>query len=139
MRSWSEIPFVLVSFYFNLLSIFDRDFTSWSLEWLFFHFSNSDLIFPILFGLYFPFLFGLMYFPFFFGLLFSLRTFIQSRSHFGFLPKFFIHFENQKNSYTISRMSLQGQPIGFDTQYLALADTGSFDWIWYILKTWEAN
>ena len=77
-------------------------------------FTFSNFFFPFLFGLLFPFslfslnfyfpfslwtfvsLFSLdFYFPFLFGLLFpfSLWTFIQSRSHFGFLPNFFVRFQ----------------------------------------------
>ena len=60
-----------------------------------FTFSNFylDFYFPFFLGLLFS-LFSLdFYFPFFLGLLFSLWTFIQSRSHFGFLPNFWFEPE----------------------------------------------
>ena len=101
-------------FFFSLIYFFQFLFG------LLFPFFLRTFIFPFLFGLLFPFflgtfifsldfyfLFGLLfslfsldfYFPFIFGLLFSLWTFIQSRSHFGFLPNFFSY----KVRYSIFR------------------------------------
>ena len=62
--------------------------------WTFISLFSLDFYFPFFFGLLFS-LFSLdFYFPFLFGLLFPffLWTFIQSRSHFGFLPNFFQRF-----------------------------------------------
>jgi hypothetical protein len=65
--------------------------------WTFISLFSLDFYFLFLFGLlfslfsldfYFPFLIGLL-FPFYFSFPFFLWTFIQSQSHFGFLPNFF--------------------------------------------------
>ena len=108
--NWLMQKFSNISGYWRIFNNFRfyRDFTLWS-EWLFFHYVHllfpffKKLFFPFslstsflfLFGLLFPFSFLDFYFPFLslfyldICLLFSFWTFIQSRSHFGFLPNFF--------------------------------------------------
>ena len=77
---------------------FDRDFTLVILRFLFLFYVTSTFFLTFL-DFYFHFfetfisVFSLDFVsPFFLGLLFSLWTFIQSRSHFVFLPNFFVNF-----------------------------------------------
>ena len=113
--NWLMQKFSNISGYWRIFNNFRfyRDFTLWS-EWLFFHYVHllfpffKKLLFPFSLSTYFLFLFGLLFpfsfldfyfpvpyhfsFPYFsldIFLLFSFWTFIQSRSHFGFLPNFF--------------------------------------------------
>ena len=76
-------------YFFHILFGLLFSFFIWSFISLF----SLDFYFPLVFGLLLS-LFNLeFYFPFLFGLLFLffLWTYIQSRSHFKFLPIFFYH------------------------------------------------
>ena len=76
-------------------AIFDRDFTSSNLHfpysfWTFIPLFALDFYFPSLFGLFFQFCFNsfsILFYSFSFVFQFF---FIQSRSHFGFLPNFWL-------------------------------------------------
>ena len=75
------------------LTIFDRDFTSWSLEWLLLFLVIPIYFFQFLFGIFFPFPFGLL-FPFYiWNLLFLFQVLIEFQFKFEFKIKFKFEFK----------------------------------------------